>query len=199
MRSSFIALLLVLGTMAARAAAPDFAQCVLCHGVEGNGNPGIRAPRIAGMEPWYIRAQLEAFAAGRRGTHVSDTSGQEMRPVAANFLAIAGIEKILAFVATFKPLPPPVTIVGDRSRGRMLYATCGACHGAKGQGNESLHAPALAARTDWYLVTQLRNYRAGARGYQSSDVNGAQMRAMAAALPDDRAVEDVVSYLNTLR
>jgi cytochrome c oxidase subunit 2 len=198
MRSSFAMLLLLLGA-AARAAAPDFTQCVLCHGVEGNGNPGIRAPRIAGMEPWYIRAQLEAFAAGHRGTHATDTSGQEMRPVAGNFLAIAGLEKTLAFVATFKPLPPPVTIAGDRARGRLLYVACAACHGAKGQGNASLHAPALAARTDWYLVTQLRNYRAGARGSQSGDVDGAQMRAMAAALPDDRAIEDVVSYINTLR
>lgn len=189
-------LLLCVG--AAQAAPPDFNQCLLCHGVEGKGNPGIAAPRIAGMEPWYIKAQFEAFKAGWRGTHVDDMAGNEMRPVAAWFVDNADLDKMLAFVATLRVEKTPTTVQGDAARGRTLYAPCSACHGAKGEGSEALHAPAVAARTDWYLVTQLRHYKAGVRGAQPGDVHGAQMRAMVAVLPDDRAIEDVVAYINTL-
>jgi cytochrome c553 len=62
-----------------------------------------------------------------------------------------------------------------------------------------LGAPALADRTDWYLVTQLRNYKTGLRGTDHRDTNGAQMRALAATLPDAQAIDDVVAYINTLR
>ena len=30
--------------------------------------------------------------------------------------------------------------------GQMMYASCSVCHGAKGEGNDSANAPALAAR-----------------------------------------------------
>jgi len=88
---------------------------------------------------------------------------------------------------------------GDVAHGQALYTACGACHGAAGQGNQSLHAPALSGSTDWYLVTQLHNYRAGLRGADPADTNGQQMRIMAATLADDAAVNDVVAYINTLR
>jgi cytochrome c553 len=35
-------------------AGNDFDYCLLCHGSDGNGNYGIRAPKISGMEPWYL-------------------------------------------------------------------------------------------------------------------------------------------------
>ena len=121
-----------------------------------------------------------------------------MRPVAA-ILTDAEIDHALAYVARFSPRPPPITVSGDAARGKELYVACAACHGAAGQGNQALHAPMLAGRTDWYLVTQLRNYRAGLRGSNPADSNGQQMRAMAATLADDAALNDVVAYINSLR
>ena len=88
---------------------------------------------------------------------------------------------------------------GDVAHGKELYSACAACHGAAAQGNAALHAPMLSGRTDWYLMTQLRNYRAGLRGANAADSNGQQMRAMAATLTDDAALNDVVAYINTLR
>ena len=32
--------------------------CTTCHGTDGRGNYGIKAPRLAGMEPWYLKRQL---------------------------------------------------------------------------------------------------------------------------------------------
>ena len=44
----------------------DDRYCMTCHGAEGQGNVGIQAPRIAGMEAWYLKLQLEKFRAGWR-------------------------------------------------------------------------------------------------------------------------------------
>lgn len=170
----------------------DLSYCTVCHGAHGNGNPAIRAPKIAGMESWYIRRQLEAFRDGARGTHPDDAAGQEMQPVGIRLQDDAGIEAAIAYVASFDPKAPPITVTGDATRGRDLYATCESCHGAKGEGNQTLGAPALASRTDWYLVTQLQNYKTGLR-------ENAQMQAIVASLPDPRAIDDVVAYINTLR
>jgi cytochrome c oxidase subunit 2 len=177
----------------------DLSYCTVCHGANGNGNPAIRAPKIAGMEAWYLRRQLQSFRAGLRGAHPDDAAGSEMRPMAAHLRDDAAIEKAVVYVASFVPRMPPVTISGDAVRGKGLYESCAACHGASGEGNAALNAPALAGGTDWYLVTQLNNYAKGLRGTHESDTFGAQMRGVAAALPDEQATNDVVAYLNTLR
>jgi cytochrome c553 len=52
--------------------------------------------------------------------------------------------------------------------------------------------------SDWYLVTQLKNYRQGIRGSHPKDMYGNQMALMAAILADDRAIDDLVSYTNSL-
>jgi cytochrome c553 len=176
----------------------NFEYCTVCHGANGNGNPAIHAPRIAGLEPWYLRNQFIAFKAGWRGTHPDDAAGNEMRPVAAA-LSPAEVDQVIAYVATFVAKPPPLTVSGDVAHGKTLYAVCTACHGERGEGKAALHAPALTNRTDWYLVTQLRDYRSGLRGGNQADASGQQMRAIAASLSGDYAINDVVSYINSLR
>lgn len=84
---------------------------------------------------------------------------------------------------------------GNADTGEGLYGSCVACHGAAGEGNTSLNAPALAGQQEAYLVRQLTNFRAGVRGADAADVNGAQMRGMAAVLVDDAAVGDVAAFL----
>lgn len=190
---------LALVPMASRAAGTDeFLYCTTCHGVEGNGNLAIRAPKIAGMERWYIDAQLAAFRAGWRGTDPADMPGHEMRPVAAVLPNEAAVARASAFAATFTPSIPPVTVQGDAARGATLYVACAACHGADGRGNEALAAPALAGQSDWYLVAQLRNYHDGRRGMHEDDIHGATMQPFAVALADDAAIVDVVAYINSL-
>jgi cytochrome c553 len=186
-------------TSADAAEKSDLSYCTVCHGAHGNGNPAIRAPKIAGMESWYLRRQLEAFRDGMRGTHPDDAAGHEMQPVGIRLRDQAGIDEAIEYVASFKPKTPPITVSGDATRGRNLYTTCESCHGAKGEGNQTLGAPALASRTDWYLVTQLTNYKAGLRGNDPRDINGTQMRAIATTLPDRQSIDDVVAYINTLR
>ena len=108
------------------------------------------------------------------------------------------IVSVLAFAERVPERAALVTVMGDVARGAKLYTSCAACHGANGEGNQSLNAPRLFGQSDWYLVTQLENYQTGARGAEPGDVWGAQMRASVAMLSDEGAIEDVVSYINSL-
>jgi len=195
MRALLFASLMALAVRAV--VADEYTFCTVCHGAEGNGNVAINAPKIAGIEPWYLKRQLQQFRAGARGTKSTDLPGMEMQPVGMQ-LDDPTIEKVAAYVSTFSPKAPPVTVTGDAKRGKSLYATCSGCHGTRGEGKAELKSPALAGQTDWYLVTQLERFRAGERGFMPEDEQGTQMRAASAVLPDTAAVHDVVAYINTL-
>lgn len=179
-------------------AQTDDRYCTTCHGVEGRGNIGIEAPRLAGMEDWYLTRQLENFRAGIRGTHASDSQGLAMQPMAAK-LSDASIADIVSWVGDWEYIPAELTVNGNVNRGRTAFQSCAACHGANAEGNEAMGAPALAGQNDWYLVTQIKNFRAGFRGTHQNDTYGAQMAAMARSLPDDQAIMNVVSYISTLQ
>jgi cytochrome c oxidase subunit 2 len=88
--------------------------------------------------------------------------------------------------------------VGDPVKGKALFATCGACHGANAEGMEALNAPRLAGQEDWYLIRQLENFKTGIRGATPKDTYGMQMAPMAQTLPTQQAIEDVVAYIETL-
>ena len=92
----------------------------------------------------------------------------------------------------------PVTVIGDVDHGEDIYGTCAYCHGADGSGTQALNAPRQAGMSDWYLVTQLKNFKQGIRGQHPQDGYGPQMGMMANILPDDRAITDLVAYINTL-
>ena len=175
----------------------DDRYCMTCHGAEGQGNFGIAAPRIAGMEPWYLKRQLENFRSGTRGTHADDEQGLAMQPMAAK-LSDRSIEELVEWVGTFEYAAAEITIDGDANRGRNAYRGCESCHGADGQGNQAFGAPALVGQNDWYLVTQLKNFKAGYRGTHPDDSFGSMMVSMARTLANDQDILDVVSYINTL-
>ncbi|MEX0965382.1 MAG: c-type cytochrome [Pseudohongiellaceae bacterium] len=176
----------------------DDRYCTTCHGADGRGNEGVQAPRLAGMEPWYLRRQLENFRAGIRGVHPEDIEGIAMRPMATK-LSDESIEDIIEWVSSWQYVPAEQTITGgDSVRGRGLYSGCAVCHGANAEGNQALGAPALAGQNDWYLVTQLKNFLAGYRGTHPDDTYGAQMRTMASTLRNEAGILNVVSYINTL-
>ena len=193
-----MALALALALAGNVGAATDYGFCTVCHGAEANGNPAIHAPKLSGMEPWYLQRQLEDFRAQRRGTSEADEAGLEMQPVARQ-LTDADIKAVVAYIGTLEARLSPRTVQGDAGRGRGLYAPCAACHGARAEGNATLQAPALASQPDWYLVTQLEHFRRGMRGYSKEDPQGNAMRAATAVLPDDgHAIADVVAYISTL-
>jgi cytochrome c553 len=178
--------------------ADELVYCTVCHGVQLMGNPIIRAPRLSGMDSWYVEQQLRNFSAGVRGLHEDDTIGVDMQPMAA-VLTDEQIKEAAVFVNATRSTYPEITISGDALKGKAHYSTCAACHGVAGKGNEALGSPDLTIPDDWYLVTQLQNFKSGARGSHPADSYGMQMRASVQLLPDDEAIMDVVSYISTLR
>jgi cytochrome c oxidase subunit 2 len=75
-----------------------------------------------------------------------------------------------------------LALLSPVARGATDIVVCQACHGAHGEGNPMLNAPALAGQHQNYLERQVMNFRAGRRGADASDTTGAVMRAQAMAL-----------------
>lgn len=82
-------------------------------------------------------------------------------------------------------------------RGAEVFDDCSICHGDEAEGGEDFGAPKLAGQLDWYLIRQLQNFRAGARGNAEGDDFGPVMQPMAVDL-EDQDIEDVVAYIMTL-
>ena len=175
--------------------------CAACHGVDAAGNEAVGAPAIAALPQWYVGAQLKQFRDGIRGTHFDDIMGMRMRPMSLTLRSDADVEAVAAFVAGMPVVhPPPSLTGGDAAKGKETYvATCVACHGADGVGNQAMMGAApLVHASDWYLLRQVENFRAGIRGARPGDQGGALMRPMVLRLADEQAIKDVVAYIMTL-
>lgn len=176
-----------------------FGACVACHGEAGQGNATIAAPPIAGLPSWYVEAQLVKFRSGLRGYHASDAEGLRMRPMSRQMMDEGEVKSVSAYVAALAPhKSAPSLTGGDVAAGQASYATCLACHGDKGLGNEALKAPPIAGQADWYLLSQLKKFKGGLRGTQAGDISGGQMRPMSMTLVDEQAMKNVVAYVGTL-
>jgi cytochrome c oxidase subunit 2 len=179
------------------AGKPLYAVCAACHGSQAEGNAALHAPKLTGQGDWYLKRQLKYYKHGTRGTHDKDVFGKMMAPMAATLPDDAAIDNVTAYIKTLPNTPAPATVKGNAHNGQARYLTCGACHGADGRGNQAMHAPGLKGMSDWYLVTQLKNFKQGIRGAHPQDLYGGQMALMAAILVDDQAIDDLVAYINT--
>jgi cytochrome c553 len=199
--------LLALGAIACDSTPPPvgmergaelFETCVPCHGSDAGGNLEIAAPAIGGLPQWYVQDQLAGFQAGFRGKHAEDIPGLRMRPMAMSLNREGDIESVAAYVSSMDPVYPESSISGNAGAGASTYTVCVTCHGADGLGNQELHAPPIVQLDDWYLLSQLRNFKSGARGARPGDTWGQTMRPNTLVL-DDQAMRDVVAYVQTLR
>ena len=92
--------------------------CAQCHGGAGEGDQTVAAPSIAGLDQWYLEAQLDKFRQGMRGMHPDDATGLRMRPMAVTLIHEGDVADVSAYVANMPPvLPPPVNSGGDVTRG----------------------------------------------------------------------------------
>lgn len=176
-----------------------FTVCATCHGQQAEGNEALHAPKLTGQEDWYLIRALRNFKAGIRGTDKKDTYGLQMAPMAMTLADDKAIQNVVAYVTSLADKPASVTVSGDAAKGKTLFATCAACHGQKAEGMKALNGPKLSGASDWYLVSQLQNFKSGVRGKHAKDTYGLQMAPMAATLANDQAIKDVVAYINTLR
>lgn len=186
------------GASGAAAASPprpgEFDICQGCHGVNGQGNAELGAPRIAGLDAQYIGRQLTDFRERRRGA--SDSFGEQMIAITA-MLDETTIGRLSAYVGAMPEIEAPRTLQGDRKAGESTFAICAACHGAHGEGNAAQGAPRLAGMSEWYLARQFSSFASGKRG-AAGDERGAAMRAIADSMKNEQAVRDVIAYAASL-
>jgi cytochrome c oxidase subunit 2 len=183
----------------AAAGKPLYAVCAACHGQQAEGNPALHAPKLSGQGDWYLQRQLKNYKKGARGTHDKDAFGKMMAPMAATLADDAAIANVSAYIKTLPDTPAAATVKGNANNGQKRYLTCGTCHGPDGRGVQQMNAPGLKGMSDWYLVTQLKNFKQGIRGAHPQDMYGPQMALMAAILQDDQAINDLVAYVNTFK
>ena len=172
-----------------------YAPCVACHGSQGEGNPALNSPALGGQDPAYIERQLRHFKSGVRGAEPRDTYGMQMRGMAGTLADDAAIANVSAYIATL-PVATTEPVEHDKRNGEVQYnAACGACHGAKAEGNPVLNAPRLAGLDAVYLKRQYQNFGNGVRGAHPDDRLGKQMALMATMLATDKDLDDVIGFI----
>lgn len=129
--------------------------CLGCHGAPGlrNASPVFHVPMIGGQHPEYIVSALQAYKSKQRShptmqAQAASLSDQDMQDIAAYFNGLTGN-----------------TRAGHSSRaaaGKEKSATCAACHGIDGNG-ENVTYPILAGQYASYLEVALKDYRSGLR------------------------------------
>lgn len=56
-----------------------YQSCAACHGPKGEGNEVLGAPKLTGLNDWYLATQLNHFRLNLRGDHKDDPYGQQMK------------------------------------------------------------------------------------------------------------------------
>lgn len=178
----------------------QYATCTACHGANGEGNPALHSPALAGQEAWYLESQIKNYQQGIRGAVPGDTWGSTMAPMSKVLVNDQAIADVVAYIQTFKVVNAPQTLKGgDATKGKSLYAICATCHGPKAEGMQALHSPRLNIQQDWYMLEQLQKFQNGMRGAHPKDMWGATMAPMAKTLVDEQAMKDVIAYIKSLQ
>jgi len=177
-----------------------FALCQQCHGSDGGGMELSLAPAIAGLDQWYVQAQLEKFKAGLRGLHAQDVGGLRMYPMSQWLANAEDIAAVSQYVSGLPRLSIESTLEGgDAQKGATSYVLCANCHGKEGEGNQQMNSPPLRNMSDWYLMTTMQKFKDGVRGSNVKNPTEMMMRGMALSLADEQAVKDVIAHIMTLK
>ena len=164
MKTPHLLLAALLSLPLAAVANPDMARaeeivqgkCFICHGAEGESSSPV-FPRLAGQHAQYVARQLGDYKSGKR---ISST----MRPMVED-LNEADFKALGAYFESRKPLKHAVEDTELAQMGRFIFlrgnpysgvAACSGCHGAKGNGTETL--PRLAGQHAQYTENQLKAF-----------------------------------------
>jgi cytochrome c553 len=77
--------------------------CAACHGENGQGIQDVKAPRLAGIDDWYLATQLRKFRSGVRGNNPKDIEGRLMRPMARGLASEDAVRNVVAYIDSLKP------------------------------------------------------------------------------------------------
>jgi|TARA_B110000902_G_scaffold264054_1_gene344527 cytochrome c oxidase subunit 2 len=175
---------------------PSYAQCVACHGEQGQGNKQLKAPTLAGQSANYLTRQLINFSSELRGSHEKDIYGQQMLAITKALDLNKDVSAISAYLSALSPTKVNQETIGDLKNGSRYYqAKCGACHGGKAQGNKAFKAPKLSGQDNEYLQRQMKYFAEGIRGTDPKDKLGRQM-AMMSKTTSGKELDDILYYIS---
>jgi cytochrome c oxidase subunit 2 len=75
-----------------------FQTCSSCHGADGKGIWSTNAPRLAGIDDWYLARQLKNYQQGIRGSHRQDFNGAQMVSMAKVLPDDQAISDLLGYI-----------------------------------------------------------------------------------------------------
>lgn len=195
----FVIPFLCVMTLVSKSYAADgkalYQSCVACHGEDGQGNPSLNAPSLAGQFDWYLTRQLNHFKQGVRGSNEQDKFGQQMQVFAMQLTTDADVNAVAKYIESMPSTKQNAQLSGDLMNGSRYYqAKCGACHGGKGEGNAAFNAPKLAQQNIEYLQRQMAHFKDGVRGSHANDKFGKQM-AMMSKVVSEKELHDILFYI----
>lgn len=79
-----------------------YRNCAVCHGTQGQGIWTTGAPRLTGVDDWYLAGQLQQFRSGLRGRHPEDAYGAQMVAMAAFLNGEGAIQDVVAYIGTLQ-------------------------------------------------------------------------------------------------
>ncbi len=152
------------------------ASCTGCHGEDGVSKTAA-TPSLAGLEPKYLVAAMQAYKTGGRKSDLMKSMVASAGDPAMNNIAL--------YFALQKPAPARTPAAGDAAAGKVASAGCAGCHGELGV-SASADYPSLAGQDAAYLAAALRAYKDGSRKDET-------MKGMAASL-DDAAMKNLPAF-----
>lgn len=171
--------------------------CKTCHGLDGQGFRGsFPMPRLAGQQPEYLAAQLQAFIDRRR-----------TNPVMFNVAHVLDPPTLKALAAYFQNLNPKP--LGGASKalmpeGKKIYQNgvesanippCASCHGEDARGADAF--PRLAGQLHDYVFRKLSDWDKERGQKKDQPDNSAIMQPIAHNLTETQ-IKAVAAYVSSL-
>jgi len=72
--------------------------CGSCHGPGARGNEKMNAPRLNGIDDWYLKSQISKFKRSIRGAHPADKFGAQMIPMVTLLANDQAVDDVIAYI-----------------------------------------------------------------------------------------------------
>ncbi len=168
--------------------------CSACHGVNGAGQAASGFPKLAGINPAYLKKQLRDFQSGSRSNPIMQPiakalSMQEISDVAEYFSSLSVATETKNIDAEKLRLGKKIA---EKGKWEVGMPSCFRCHGEGAQGIAE-NFPALAGQHASYIKNQLLAWK---KDNRKNDPVGL-MKSVADKLTE-KEIDAVAAYLSTL-
>lgn len=173
------------------------ASCDRCHGMDGQGREKGVAPKLAGQQPAYLEASLDAFARGERHSGIMEPIAvglrrEEIREISLYYGSLAVSTTTLRSPTSEFAIRRGEAIAREGvPNGRIPI--CAQCHGPSDHPRNTMY-PTLAGQYADYLMLQLDLFANDRRGGSEFE---AVMHPIADRLTPEQ-MRDVALYYESL-